>query len=146
VPTEEEINNALLAIYSRLGTIEGRVTLIARAGRNELLDALREIVGKQPLVGQIYLLLDGKRNQTEILEALAAAGVDTSPMSVSRAIVKMQTEYGIAELVRGGSTKVFRKAGEAETVLNLSNNVRDWLEAGGLVVPVRATRRRSKAT
>jgi hypothetical protein len=144
MPTSDEIHNALIAIHSRLGTIEGRVTLLARAERDGLLAALCDVVRTRPLTGQLYLLLDGRRNQTEILRELGKAGVESSAMSVSRAVVKMHTEYGIAELVAGGRNNIFRKATAAETVLNLSKNIEAWLTEGGHVVPGCPKRRRRK--
>ena len=116
---DEEIQNALLAIHSRLGTIEGKVTLVARADRKRILEALKEVVEKNPLVAQIYLLLDGKRNQGDIFEELGKRGIKTSAMGVSRRMREMETEYGIADLVQGGRSKILRKNREMEDVLNL---------------------------
>lgn len=141
---DDEIQNALVAIHSRLGTIEGRVTLIARAEQEALLAALEKLVLKKPLVGQIYLLLDGKRTQRNVFEKLKEAGVSTSEMTVSRRMGEMETDHGIAELVQGGAGRIFRKGTETETVLNLSKNVRDWLQKAGEVVPVQPSRRRKR--
>lgn len=79
---EEDLHNALAAIHSRLGTIEGRVTLIARAERKQLLEALEKLVREKPLVGQIYLALDGFQNQNEVFRSLTEAGIQTSAMGV----------------------------------------------------------------
>jgi hypothetical protein len=144
VPTEEEMNNALLAIYSRLGVIEGKVNLVARAHKQTSLVDIEAAVRRNPLLGQIYLLLDGVRTQTEILETLKEYGIDTSAMSVSRRMNSLETEYGMADLVTAGSSKVFRKDLESERVLNLSANIRKWLEAEGQSIPEPAQRRRRK--
>ena len=124
-----------MAIHSRLGTIEGRVTLIARAEREELLEMLEKLVRKRAIIGQIYLALDGKRNQDEVFKLLDAAGVSTSPMGISRNLDKMQTEHGIVQLVSAGRSKVFRRSSESETVLNLSTNIRKWLKDEGETDP-----------
>jgi hypothetical protein len=134
--TNDDIQDALVAIHSRLGTIEGRVTLIARAEREELLDDLEKLVRRFPIVGQIYLALDGVRNQNEVYDLLDAAGVGTSKMGVSRNLIKMHTEHGIVELVSGGRSKVYRKGSESETVLNLSTNIRKWLKDEGETDPL----------
>ena len=94
MPSDEEINNALLSIYSRLGVIEGKVNLVARAHKQSSLEDIETAVRKTPLLGQIYLLLDGSRIQTEILDRLGAFGISTSPMSVSRAVKKLETGKG----------------------------------------------------
>jgi hypothetical protein len=142
--TDDEINNALLSIHSRLGIIEGKVNLVARAHRQSSLEDIEEAVRKAPLLGQVYLLLDGSRTQTEILEKLGEFGIITSAMSVSRAVKKLETDYGMADLVKGGSARVFRKDSEAEKVLNLSTNIRKWLNADGATIPEGAQRRRRK--
>jgi hypothetical protein len=133
--SDDDIQDALVAIHSRLGTIEGRVTLIARAEREELLEMLEKLVRKRAIIGQIYLALDGKRNQDEVFKLLDAAGVSTSPMGISRNLDKMQTEHGIVQLVSAGRSKVFRRSSESETVLNLSTNIRKWLKDEGETDP-----------
>jgi hypothetical protein len=144
VPTEEEINNALLAIYSRLGVIEGKVNLVARAHKQASLKDIEAAVRRTPLLGQIYLLLDGVRTQKEIHAKLGDFSITTSPMSVSRALRDMETEYGMADLVKGGASKVFRKDAASERTFNLSANIRKWLAAEGQTVPEQPQRRRRK--
>lgn len=142
--TDEEIQAALLAIHSRLGTIEGKVTLVARADRERIVAVLEEVIRSKPIIGQIYLLIDGTKTQTEIREALAALGVSTSPMTVSRRMDDMLTEYGIADLVRAGQVKVIRQNREMEDVLNLSKRVRTWLEEMGQPLPPAPGQRRGR--
>jgi hypothetical protein len=144
MPSDEEIQNALLAIHSRLGTIEGKVTLVARADREAIRAALREEVQKKPLMAQIYLLLDGQRSQREVYEELLKVGVKTSEMTVSRRIGEMETEHGIADLVRGGGTRVFRKDREMDSVLNLTRYMVEWLEEQDEIVSVAPKRRARK--
>ena len=90
------------------------------------------------LIGQIYLLLDGSRSQSDVVQALTDAGIETNPMGVSRRITKMHTDHGLIELVRlgVGGARIFRKHTKTETVLNLSKNIGDWLKAEGATVPV----------
>lgn len=139
---QDEIQNALLSIHSRLGVIEGKVNLVARADRTTLLALLEETVRKQPLIGQIYLLLDGRRSQKDVLEALTAEGITVSQPTVSRRMAEMETEHGIADLLQGGAMKVYGKDREMERVLNLSKNIRKWLESSGEVIPDNSTKRR----
>lgn len=141
--TEDEIQNALIAIHSRLGTIEGKVNLVARADRDRILAELEKTVRKDPLVGQIYLLLDGKRTQKQVQDALGGFGIKPSQPTVSRRMSDMATEHGIADLLTGGASKIYKKDSEMETVLNLSKNVKKWLEDEGERVTVNSSRRRS---
>jgi hypothetical protein len=140
---DEDIQDALLAIHSRLGAIEGKVNLVARAERAEILKILETTVRAQPLIGQIYLVLDGIRTQKDVLERLAVYGITPSQPTVSRRMSDMETEHGMIDLVQGGAAKVYRKDREMERVLNLSKNVRKWLEEEGQVIPEEPTRRRS---
>ncbi|HEX8102061.1 MAG TPA: hypothetical protein VF533_05590 [Solirubrobacteraceae bacterium] len=144
MPSDEEMQNALVAIYSRLGTIEGKVTLVARADRERILSVLEAVVRKTPLVGQIYLLLDGKRAQRQILEELTMHGITTSEATVSRRMAEMATEHGIADLVKAGATKVYRKNREMEDVLNLSKNMLKWLAEEDASLPVEVKTRKRK--
>jgi arginine repressor len=132
---DEEIERALLAIHSRLGTVEGKVTLLARAQRDEIAKDLQDAITKKPLLGQIYLLLDGKRSQREIRTELARYNIDASEATVSRRMTALASEYGIADLVDAGSTKIYAKDREVESVLNLSRKVKTWLVAAGETVP-----------
>lgn len=138
----DEVHNALLAIHSRLGTIEGKINLLARVERDEILRFIEDAVSRTPLLGQIYLLLDGKRSQREILEELTAYSVETSQSTVSRRMDDLVTEYGIADPVgRKASERVLRRNRAAEDVLNLKRRIRRWLQEQGETVPLKPTRR-----
>ena len=145
MPDDGKIENALYAVHSRLGVIEGKVNLVARAERKQLLALLEQTIRKDPLLGQIYLLLDGNRTQKKIHEDLVAAGVAVSQPTVSRRMALMETEHGIAELIQGGNTVVYGKDPAMEKVLNLTQNTRKWLESERAVVPELPVRRRRKA-
>jgi hypothetical protein len=139
VPDDPEIQNALLAIHARLGTIEGKINLVARAEREEIISVLQEAVRENPLLGQIYLLLDGNRTQQDVLNELTSQGIATSQPTVSRRMADLVTEYGIADTV--GSGAVLRKNRAAEDVLNLTRRVRRWLEDGSHQLPEKPARR-----
>ncbi|MGH2837904.1 MAG: hypothetical protein ACRDJY_06095 [Thermoleophilaceae bacterium] len=143
--TDEEIHNALIGIHSRLGTIEGKVNLAARANRERLLAELEQAVRKDPLLGQIYLLLDGNRSQLEVKEALAKFAITPSQPTLSRRMGDLATEHGVADLVEGGGKLVLCKDREAETILNLSKNVRKWLADEKQPIPEQPKRRSKKA-
>jgi hypothetical protein len=143
--TDEEIHEALTAIYSRLGVIDGKATLTVRANRGPILKALEDLVAKHSPLGQIYLLLDGKRSQTEIGMELKKLDLPDSHATVSRR-VDIAVEHGIAELVPGrGPGNVYRQDSIMESVLSLSKNIREWLEKAGEPFPP-APRRAARAS
>jgi hypothetical protein len=146
VTNNEEVQNALLAIHSRLGTIEGKVNLVARAERDQIRGLLEKVVRGDPLIGQIYLLLDGTRTQKDVHEALVQYGITPSQPTVSRRMAAMETEHGIADLVQGGNTKIYRKDVAMEKVLNLTGNIRKWLVDEKQIVPEEPARRQKKTS
>jgi DNA-binding transcriptional ArsR family regulator len=145
VASDEDIHDSLVAIHSRLGLIDGKATLTVRANRGPIIAALRELVTEKPLVGQIYLLLDGKRSQRDIRDDLAQRGVDVHEATVSRHIDKA-VDHGIAELLEDSRKrgKIYRKDANMEKILGLSKNVRKWLAEQDKIVPEEAKGKRKR--
>jgi hypothetical protein len=125
----------LLSIYSRLGAIEGKVSLVARAERDSLLEVLCSTVKEKPIIGQIYLLVDGKRSQKDIIEALGADDIKITQGTVSKRMSEMVSEHGMIVIVSDGAQTVYAKEPETQKLLNLTRKVREWLLADGQVVP-----------
>ncbi len=144
--TDEDIHDSLVAIHSRLGLIDGKATLTVRANRGPIIAALKDLVAEKPLVGQIYLLLDGKRSQREIRAKLAEHGINVHEATVSRHVEKA-VEHGIAELLEDsrGRGKLYRQDRNMEKILGLSRNVRKWLAEQGEAVPEEAKTSRRRA-
>ena len=69
------LHDDLLAIHSRLGAIEGKVNLLARVDREQFLELLRKSVEEKPILGQIYLALDGVRTQGDVITYLGGFGI-----------------------------------------------------------------------
>jgi exopolysaccharide biosynthesis protein len=125
----------LLSIYSRLGAIEGKVSLVARAERDSLIEVLRSTVKEKPIIGQIYLLVDGKRSQKDIIEALGADEIKITQGTVSKRMSEMVSEHGMIAIVSDGAQTVYAKEPETQKLLNLTRKVREWLLADGQIVP-----------
>jgi len=137
----DPLHDDLLAIHSRLGSIEGKVNLLARVDREQFRELLRKSVEKQPILGQIYLALDGVRTQGEVITYLAEFGIETSPATVSRRLSEMEREHGMVDLIKGGNSKVYDKDPTMEKVLNLSASVRKWLTSAQKTVPEKQRKR-----
>jgi hypothetical protein len=121
--SDDDIHNALLAIHSRLDVVEGKVTVIARADRSKLLDELKKAVTANPIIGRIFLAIDGKKNQEQL-----RAELDIGAATMSRWIQKLAREHGMIELVPGREAgKIYRHERQMEDVLALSSNVAKWL-------------------
>ncbi len=142
--TAPDAEDALWAVHSRLGTIEGKVNLVVRADRDRLVSILEKTIRADHLLGQIYLLLDGERTQQQVHEMLGTWGIETSQPTVSRRISAMETEHGIAVLVKSENVKVHRRDAEMEKMLNLSSKIKTWLTDEGAIVPIGPTRNTNK--
>jgi predicted transcriptional regulator len=126
--TNEQIHDALMVIDSKLRMVDGKVNLIARSNRESMLEALKKVVTARPMIGRIYVSLDGVRNQDEIVAELKQAGVGGSPAAVSRYLSDMQGEHGLVERVADtGRGKTYRKNRELEQILNLTKKIESWL-------------------
>jgi hypothetical protein len=141
---DDPVHVDLLAIHSRLGVIEGKVNLVARAERASLLELLKNAVASKPLIAQIYLVLDGNRTQTDILNELAKYGIETSTFSISSRVQEMERDHGMIMLVKGGGSKIYAKDSEMEKMLNLSKTMREWLTAADETIPEPAKKRRRR--
>lgn len=141
---DDNVDSALYAIHSRLGVIEGKVNLVARAERTQLLEIIEAAVQKDALIGQIYLLLDGVRTQKDLRLALKTYGIESSRSSLSRRLGHMERELGIAEVVEVTNATVHGREPAMEKILNLSANIRKWLANEGETVPNDSPSRQSK--
>lgn len=128
---DDEVHNVLTALYDRLGVVEGKVNLLARANAPSLVQELRKAIKQKPIYGQTYLLLDGKRTQQDLLALLEEAGIKSSRSALSRHLEGMR-EIGIADLVRAGT---YRADPQTERMLTLTKKVRKWLADDGEIVP-----------
>ena len=142
--TQREIHNALIAMNARLDTIDGKVTLLARSQSDPIEAKLAEFVAKKPLVAQIYLVLDGKRTQRDIVAELGNYGIVVHEATVSRHITQEMVKRGLVDLVDARASKVYDKNREMNTVLNLTTNMRKWLLASGETVPLPGPKPRKK--
>jgi hypothetical protein len=135
----------LLAIHSRLGVIEGKVNLVARAERENLREELRSTVQAKPMIGQIYLVVDGSRTQKEIAEVLAGFDIPGATEStVSRRTDEMEIEHGMIMVISGGASKIYARDPEMEKMLNLRTQVRKWLTEDEQIVPEQPKKRKRK--
>lgn len=127
-----------MVIDSRIRTLDGKVNLVARANRDPLLEALEKIIRAKPMIGRIYLLLDGARNQRDLVDALEAAGTKSSQQAIGRWLDLMHTEHGLIERVPGDKPgKTFRKSAELDRALNLSPKVQKWVTEADAASPKR---------
>ncbi len=125
--SDGDVQDAINAMNSRLGRMEGQLNLLTRVHGSAALRELEERVREKPLLGQVYLALDGKRTQDEIVAYLGEHGVTTSRPTVWRRIEDLERKLGIATFVRSEPSVIFRQSAEAESTLGASEAIRKWL-------------------
>jgi hypothetical protein len=59
---------------TRLEGIEHRQEMLVRAHRDEILGEIWRYIDDDPLLGEVFLLVDGKRTQQDIVAALKQKG------------------------------------------------------------------------
>ncbi len=142
--TQREIHNALIAMNAKVDTIDGKVTLLARSLSDPIETQLAELIPKKPLIAQIYLVLDGKRTQRDIVAELGKYGIRVHEATVSRHITQEMVKRGLVDLVDARGSKVYGENRQMNTILNLTTNMRKWLERAGETVPLPAPKPRRK--
>jgi hypothetical protein len=108
----DEFYGELRLVRARLDAIEHTQDVLVRAERNQILPDIMTAFEKDPLLMQIYLLVDGVLTQQEIGRALQRQGLpgDKAAM-VSRRLDQLYRDLHLVELVEhSGKGKIYRKA------------------------------------
>lgn len=108
---------------ARLEGIEHRQEMLVRAHADEILETLWTYIDKDEMLGAVYLLVDGKRTQQDIVEALRKTGLSASQPTVSRKLAKLNVELGLVEIGdRDAAGTVYMKS-ELDRILHLTPKV-----------------------
>ena len=111
------------AIRARVEGIEHRQELIVRAHRDEILSAVWESFDRDFTLAEVYLSVDGKRNQQQIVDDLAVRGIATTQQNVSLKLKKLMIEMALVEVAgKEGGLTIYRKT-EVDRIFHLSNKV-----------------------
>jgi hypothetical protein len=113
----------LRAMRARLEGIEHRQEMLVRAHRDEILDEIWRYVDKDEMLAEVYLLVDGKRTQQDIVAALRQKGQPASQPTVSRKLTKLSIELGLVEIGdRDAAGAVYAKS-DLDRILHLTPRV-----------------------
>ena len=111
------------AIRARVEGIEHRQELIVRAHRDEILSAVWESFDRDFTLAEVYLSVDGKRNQQQNVDDLAVRGIATTQQNVSLKLKKLMIEMALVEVAgKEGGLTIYRKT-EVDRIFHLSNKV-----------------------
>jgi DNA-binding transcriptional ArsR family regulator len=113
----------LRLMRARLEGIEHRQEMLVRAHADEILETIWEFIDKDGTLGEVFLLVDGKRTQQDIVDALKKKGITTSQPTVSRKLAKLSIELGLVEIGdRDAAGTVYAKS-DLNRILHLTPKV-----------------------
>jgi DNA-binding transcriptional ArsR family regulator len=113
----------LRAMRARLEGIEHRQEMLVRAHSDEILKTVWSFIDEDETLGEVFLLVDGKRTQQDIVAALKQKGISSSQPTVSRKLMKLNIELGLVEIGdRDASGTVYMKS-DLDRILHLSGKV-----------------------
>jgi len=113
----------LRTMRARLEGIEHRQEMLVRAHADEILQTIWDFIDKDAMLGEVFLLVDGKRTQLDIVAALKQKGISASQPTVSRKLTKLNIELGLVEIGdRDAAGTVYTKS-ELDRILHLTPKV-----------------------
>lgn len=116
-----ETAHEIQTIRFKIESIEGTQQLLLRSRAAEIRgEILSEVFAKHARLAEVYLAVDGKRSQVEIVEALQAAGLRISQPTVSRRLQVLMAEKLVEEVEAGPRGIILRKKDVVERGLKLS--------------------------
>jgi hypothetical protein len=110
---------------ARLEGIEHRQEMLVRAHRDEILNEIWRYIDGDPLIGEVYLLVDGDRTQQDIVAALHRKGdaIPASQPTVSRRLSKLMNELGLVEISERDASGATLRKSDLDKILNLTPKV-----------------------
>lgn len=129
MPESLDAYSELREIRARVEGIEHRQEMLVRAHSKEILNTIWQYIDKEETLGEVYLLIDGKRTQQDIIDALKAQGIEVSQPTVSRRLATLTSALGLIEVAeRDGGGVRYRKS-ELDRILHLTPKVERRLTA-----------------
>jgi hypothetical protein len=128
MPESGDAYAELRAMRARLEGIEHRQEMLVRAHRDEILDEIWRYIDADPLIGEAYLSVDGKRTQQEIVVALKQRGIAASQPTVSRKLAKLMDELGLVEIVERAAAGIALRKSDLDKILHLTPKVERRLD------------------
>jgi hypothetical protein len=98
MPESTELFNEIAMLRDQVDDMSRSVAALTR--KSGLRDDIVKAMDDDPMLMRVFLLVDGKRTQTEILSELKAAGHPGSPASVSRKIDALVEDWDLIRPTR----------------------------------------------
>ena len=123
MPETPETAGDVQEIRYRLEAIEATQRLLVRADLDDLLASYLAIFSNDALLRDIYLLLDGRRKQIDIVSAMKADGKRTTNFSVSKKMEILRANGLVGLVPTDSQGKVYEKNRIVEEILQLSKKL-----------------------
>lgn len=127
-----ETAHEIQTIRFRIESIEGTQQLLLRSRASEIRnEIIAEVFDKYANLAAVYLAVDGKRSQAEIVEALVAGGIAIIQPTVSRRLAVLLEEKLVEEVETGPRGVSLRRKDVVERGLKLSKYLTTTIERDG---------------
>lgn len=114
---------------ARLEGIEHRQEMLVRAHADEILQTIWHFIDKDETLGEVFLLVNGKRTQQDIVAALKQNRISASQPTVSRKLKKLMNELELVEVVDRDATGATLRKSDLNKILHLTPKVERRLAA-----------------
>ncbi len=118
-----ELFHQVRLINSRVTGIEDTTEVILRADAGKIRDPFLKRVSSDPLLGRVYLAIDGKRSQRELARELKEGTKTVSEATVSRKIDQLREEHLVMLREQTKAGRIYQKHPVVERNLRLSRHV-----------------------
>jgi hypothetical protein len=124
--------NELRSIRARVEGIEHRQEVLVRAHADGILQTIWQYIDRDPDLGEIYLLIDGKRTQQDIVAALKGKAGASQP-TVSRKLSTLMRDLGLIEFADHTDAGKTYKKSPLDGILQLSPKIERRLRSGPIL-------------
>ncbi len=112
----------LRMIRMRLDSIEHTQEVLVRADVDKIWPPVETLFRKDPLLAQVYLLLDGECSQRGVVAALGAKGIEIHEATVSRKLATLR-DWDLIQLVDSSGVERIYVPTRLEKILRLKKRV-----------------------
>lgn len=123
MPESLDAFGELRAIRARVEGIEHRQEMLVRAHSDEILETVWQFIDADLTLAEVYLLVDGKRTQQDIIAELKKKGIAASQPTVSRKLSKLNVELGLVEIGDRDAAGIVYVKSELDRILHLTPKV-----------------------
>lgn len=105
-----ELFNEVAQIHDEVKDLSAMLDVLVRVNGPQMREAILDAMGKDDVLREVFLMVDGVRTQGEILAELQRMGMSAGQATVSRKFELLAEEYGLVKYVdRTKAGKVYSR-------------------------------------